>query len=71
MCNEKKRRQREMEKEWYSWEYLLREDVRRLNHRFLKAQEAMARFERWDVVHAFALARLKQIIIEECEKGDC
>ena len=59
-----------MEKEWYSWEYLLREDIRRLNHRFLKAQEAMARFGRWNEVHDFALSRLKQIIIEECEKGD-
>lgn len=61
-------RHREMVREWFSWEYLIREDVKRLNRRFLKAQESMAKFGRWDVVHAYAIARLKQIIKEECSR---
>lgn len=59
---------REMVAEWDSWEHLIREDVQRLNHRFIKAQQAMMRFNRSETVEAFALARLKQIIREECSE---
>lgn len=61
-------KEREMIQEWFSWEHLIREDVRRLNYRFLKAQEAMMRFNNAKEVEKFALEKLKQIILEECRK---
>lgn len=57
---------REMVEEWESWEHLIREDVRRLDHRFREAQTMMMRFQRSEVVEAYAVARLRQIIFEEC-----
>ena len=68
MSNQKKssKKYREMVDEWKSWEYLIRDDVRRLNYRFLKAQEAMMRFGRSDVVTSFALDKMREIIQEEC-----
>ena len=59
-------RHREMVEEWDSWEHLIREDVRRLDYRFRQAQEQMMRFQRSEIVEAYALAKLKQIIREEC-----
>ena len=67
--SQKNIRRSQMEQEWYSWEYLIREDVRRLNYRFLMAQQAMKKFSRSaKAVEKFALDRMRQIILEECSK---